>query len=275
MAFHSVSTLSSSPGRIRRAPRLEQRRPRFFDGGRPQQLAPLWAVEDVAALEVAFGPHAPPLRCHPGELRPEALVQLVLVPEVETPLLPLRVGILRRGQAAPGQPEVAQHVGDDLVEHLAPAGVACQLPGVEIDAGQERLVVEHLLEVRDEPLPVHRVPGETPSHMVPNPPAGHRLESGLHDVGAATGRGARPHPRRAPAEGGRAGAAGGTSAPARSRRAKGRTSRSRRAAASSRDARTVPGPRTLPSARASPSGRSTSGGGGARRAAIASESASA
>ena len=47
--------------------------------------------------------------------------------------------------------QVAQHVLDRLVEHLPVPRLAGDLPGVQIDAGEQRLVVEHLLEVGHQP----------------------------------------------------------------------------------------------------------------------------
>ena len=47
--------------------------------------------------------------------------------------------------------------------------MAGDLPGVEVHAGEQGLVVEHLLEVGDQPLAVDRVAGETPAEVVVDP----------------------------------------------------------------------------------------------------------
>ena len=61
------------------------------------------------------------------------------------------VGVLRREEAAARMRHLAQHVvegrGRDAAIEL-PAG---HLPGVQVDHGELCVVVEHLLEVRDEP----------------------------------------------------------------------------------------------------------------------------
>jgi hypothetical protein len=72
--------------------------------------------------------------------------------------------------------EVAQHVADGLVEHLPVAGLAGELPGVEVDPGQQGLVVEHLLEVGDQPAAVGGVAGEAATQVVVDPAAGHGVE---------------------------------------------------------------------------------------------------
>ena len=45
-----------------------------------------------------------------------------------------------------------------------------------VDAHQQRLVVEHLLEVRHQPLAVDRVAGEAAADVVVHPAGGHRVE---------------------------------------------------------------------------------------------------
>jgi hypothetical protein len=81
--------------------------------------------------------------------------------------------------------------------HLAPHVVECllddttieRLPGgeppVEVERGELGVVVEHLLEVRHEPLAVHRVAVEAPAELVVDAAAGHPVERELEHLEAA------------------------------------------------------------------------------------------
>ena len=97
-------------------------------------------------------------------------------PREGQPLDAVRVRVLRRGEAALGQPQLAEHVVERLLGHAPVALVAGHDPGVEIRRGEQRVVVEHLLEVRDEPLAVDRVPVEAAADEVVHPARGHRVE---------------------------------------------------------------------------------------------------
>ena len=87
-----------------------------------------------------------------------------------------RVGILGRIEPAGGMAQLAQHVLDGLLDDLLPTCLAEDEVRVEVDADQQRLVVEHLLEVGHEPFLVDRVAGEATADMVVHATAGHRVE---------------------------------------------------------------------------------------------------
>jgi len=72
--------------------------------------------------------------------------------------------------------QFAQHVVDGLFGDLLPARLAEHEVRVEVDADQQSLVVEHLLEVRYQPLLIDRVPGKTAPDVVIHPAAGHGVE---------------------------------------------------------------------------------------------------
>ena len=101
-------------------------------------------------------------------------------PREGQPLDAVRVRVLGRGEAALGQEQLAEHVVERLLGHAAVALVAGHDPAVEIRRGQQRVVVEHLLEVRDEPFAVDRVPVEAAADEVVHAAGGHRVE-GLRD----------------------------------------------------------------------------------------------
>ncbi|KAF5034706.1 hypothetical protein DSECCO2_593300 [anaerobic digester metagenome] len=115
---------------------------------------------------------------------PEDPDDLVFRPEVELPLLALAVRIFRRVEPAGRIGHVPQDVGDRL-----PCGPGKLLPSrrkilLRICHHQERLVVEHLLEVRDEPLGVRRIAVEPVADLVEDPAPPHGVQRLLdHRVG--------------------------------------------------------------------------------------------
>ena len=124
-------------------------------------------------------------RAHLGR-RPRVEQALVAVP-VGTG----RVGVLGRGEPACRLAQVAQHVADGLGDDLAPAVLAERDGGVGVDPHEQRLVVEHLLEVRDEPLAVDGVAGEAAADVVVHATRRHRVERCRDDL---------PQPRLAGAQ---------------------------------------------------------------------------
>ena len=79
-----------------------------------------------------------------------------------------------------GERELAQHVFDRLLDDLAVALAPGHDPGVEVRRGEDGVVVEHLLEVRDEPAVVDRVAVEAASDDVVEPARGHPVERRGH-----------------------------------------------------------------------------------------------
>lgn len=55
-------------------------------------------------------------------------------------------------------------------------GLPGQLPGEAVQGQELAVVIEHLLEVGDLPVPIHRVAAEAPAHLVLEAPQGHALE---------------------------------------------------------------------------------------------------
>ncbi len=101
-------------------------------------------------------------------------------PRVRQPLDAVRVGILRRREAAVRERQLPQHVVDRLLDHLAVARPPGDDPGVEIRGCEEGVVVQHLLEVRHEPAVVDRVAVEAAPDDVVHPPGGHAVERRRH-----------------------------------------------------------------------------------------------
>ena len=113
------------------------------------------------------------------QLRRRALLRR---PRVRQPLDAVGVGVLRRGEAAARQAQLAHHVVERLLRHVAVPLLAGEQPRVEVRRDEERVVVEHLLEVRHEPLRVDRVAVEAAADEVVHPAGRHPVEREPHRV---------------------------------------------------------------------------------------------
>ena len=225
-AFHSVSTLSSSPGRGRCSRASNSRwRSSSIAGGRAQSPR-AWrrlGIERPSKLPSSVMPHQ--ARAASASARsPSTARDLGRRPRVEQALVAVavgsgRVGVLGRREPAGVLAQVAQHVLDGLGDDLAPARLIEGDGGVGVDPHQQRLVVEHLLEVRHEPLAIDRVAGEAAADVVVHPAGRHRVERRRDDLAQARDRpsgGGRT-------AGGRGSSSTGTSAPPRTRPTRRRT----------------------------------------------------
>ncbi len=112
-------------------------------------------------------------------LRAERLGKLGRGPHVVGALAPVAVRIDGGGQAALGGAQLAQHELAGLLGDPAGQRVPRAPPQVGVDRGQQRVVVEHLLEVRHGPAAELRCSGRSRRR------AGHRCPRG-------------PSPRRSP-----------------------------------------------------------------------------
>ena len=107
---------------------------------------------------------------------------VVLGPRVRQPLDAVRVRVLRGGEAAVGQAQLAQQVVRGLLDDLAIARVPGHDPGVQVRRDEQRVVVQHLLEVRDQPLAVDGVAVEAAADEVVHPAERHRVERLRHQL---------------------------------------------------------------------------------------------
>ena len=128
------------------------------------------AADDRAAVlerleQVGREPELRPLRRRPG---------------VRQSLDAVRVGVLRRGEAAAREQHLAQQVPDRLLDDRAVAVLACHDPRMEVGGGQQRVVVEHLLEVRHDPARVDGVAVEAAADDVVQAAGGHPVERPSH-----------------------------------------------------------------------------------------------
>ena len=103
-------------------------------------------------------------------------------PRVREPLDAVGVRVLRRGEAAARQPQLAHHVVERLLRDLPIPLLARDLPRVEVRRDEQCVVVEHLLEVRHEPLRVDGVAVEAAADEVVHPARRHPIEREAHRV---------------------------------------------------------------------------------------------
>ena len=83
------------------------------------------------------------------------------------------VGVFGGEEAAVGVGQVAEDVLEDVAGDLRVEGVAGDLEGFEIGEGELGLIVEHFLEVGDEPVSVDGVAVEAAAELVVHAALGH------------------------------------------------------------------------------------------------------
>ena len=128
---------------------------------------------DRAMLEAAAAPKYATASSYSS---PEHRAQLVVGPHVELALDALGVGVERGVEATFGAAHLAQRPVERLAAHLAQPLLARDLPAVQVGARQQRVVVEHLLEVGDGPGGVDRVAREAAADLVVDPAGRHRAQ---------------------------------------------------------------------------------------------------
>ncbi len=161
------------------------------DGAQPFGIIRVAPVLEhrTAPLERAGRRHAEHLRRVRRVALASRLGELRRRPDVEPALRTLAVRVERGRESALGGAQLADHPVAGLRGDAAGEPRARAAPQVRVDAREQRIVVEHLLEVRHHPRIVHGVPRETPAKLVVHAAARHCL------------RGRRCHPQRGGAAG--------------------------------------------------------------------------
>ena len=168
----------------------------------------------VADVEVAPRPAA--------ALRAEHVRELRRRPREVAAFLAVAVGVARGEEAAARRPHVARRGTSSVVARdLREVGAPGRLGRLEVDDGEQRVVVEHLLEVRHPPRGVDGVAVEPAAELIVDAARRHRVERA--DDHVERRRVARAAMLAQQEEELRR--AAGTSAARRSRRARRRTSR--------------------------------------------------
>ena len=128
------------------------------------------------AFEVPFRRHVVDPGEELGVVRAEHLLDLGQAPDIELALLALAVGVERRGEAAAFGDHLAHQPVDGLARCASrTAAIAGLAPRLGHQLEQQRVVVEHLLEMRHEPALVHAVAGEAAAEMI--------VDAALRDMG--------------------------------------------------------------------------------------------
>ncbi len=141
----------------------------------------LWSVEDVSAFKVSLWRRAEPCLGDPGAARVHDLADLLRRPCEEPALLPPAgrsgtVGVGRGIEGPLGRGHVALGIQQDLPDDVRVTFLSRRLVALEVSHRQEGVVVEHLLEVRHEPVRVRRVPVEAAPDLVVHAPGRHPVE---------------------------------------------------------------------------------------------------
>ena len=178
-----MSTLSSRPGRAPLLAGLEQATAGLLDrpGGRAHEPRACEPVGDRATLEVAGGGDPVVVEGDVG----------VVTEHGAAPRRGSRCGTAPRGRGRRGRGSRrprprrtrrrpgAGRAARSRPSRRRPAATAASpraTVGVGVHADEQRLVVEHLLEVRHEPLAVDGVPGEAAADVVVHAARRHRVE---------------------------------------------------------------------------------------------------
>ena len=137
-------------------------------------------------LKVAFLADAEPLRRLGAEFSSQHALEFGGRPGEELALLAFAVRVLRAGKTA----TVGDHLAQDPVAGLACDGCKALFAGVqegfEVDGNDQGIVVEHLLEVRNQPLGIGAVAVEAAAELVVDSPVRHALQ-GVRDHGECIG----------------------------------------------------------------------------------------
>ena len=125
-----------------------------------------------------------------GRLGADNLLDLVWRPGVGEALDALGVRVFRRGEAALGQAQHSHEVVERLLDDAAIALLPLDRPRVQVDGCEQRVVVEHLLEVRHEPDRVDGVAVEAAAELVVDAAGSHPVERDARHAECVLGLGA-------------------------------------------------------------------------------------
>src|SRR5207248_7928120 len=117
--------------------------------------------ENGLTLEVAALLDAVVVPNHGGVFGADYCVDLLTGPNVELALVAFTVGVFSTVEAAGGILHVPPYIVEDLLNDAAVELRSRDLEGVQINSGQQRVVVQHLLEMGDEPPVVGRIAVKT------------------------------------------------------------------------------------------------------------------
>ena len=133
-------------------------------------------VQDGHSLEIALVGDAEVVGDDFGIPPAEDAYKLFRSPDEELALHALAVGVLGGVEASVGVAHFAQHVVQYSLRDPCIGRVPCGLVSVGVEAGEKRVVVQHLLEVGNQPEGVGGVAVEAAADLVVHAAGGHLVE---------------------------------------------------------------------------------------------------
>ena len=150
-------------------------------------------VEDAAPLEVTTLAHAvaslEQLSRLPVQNRPD----LGNRPDVKHALLSLGVGVQSRVESSLRRAHVGEKVLERSFRDVSEVLIAGRLEGLQVQARQERVVVQHLLEVGHQPMSVYGIPMKAAAQVIVYSAPSHGMERLRHHVQRRSVAGAGVH----------------------------------------------------------------------------------
>ena len=142
----------------------------------------LGAIGNAVALEIPGVGDVPKCTGSFREFWSQDFAHLIRGPDVELALHTLAVRIFRRVERACGGAHVSLDVGQHVPRTLGVHGLARHLMGLQQCPHEQRVVVEHLLEVRNQPFVVGAVAAQTAADLVVDAACEHFLERVFHHL---------------------------------------------------------------------------------------------
>ncbi len=140
------------------------------------------SIQDGLPLEVAgFGDIVDPAE-QLAQLGAQDRLNLRRRPEEVLAFLSFAVGVLGSVKGPARRRHLPAQISDRLLDHLPEPVVARQAPPVQVEPDEQRVVVEHLLEVRHQPAGVHRIAVEAATQVIVEPAGRHLPERMNHQI---------------------------------------------------------------------------------------------
>jgi hypothetical protein len=115
-------------------------------------------------------------------LSSEEIANLLRGPHVELSFPSYLSGILRRVKS----PLRGPHLGEKILKgpsgHRSIPLIPCLKKPLHINRNEQRVVIEHLLEMRNQPLRIDRIAVETSPQLVKDPSTRHRIKGGHNSL---------------------------------------------------------------------------------------------
>ena len=126
----------------------------------------LGQIQDTLSLEVASRTDVVHITKPLGQFLAQDRAYFVGRPNVEFPFLPFAVGVLGTVETALGVRHVLKNVVERLGDHAGISRMARGAVGVQVDGGEQSVVVQHFFEVRRQPPRIDTVPREAAGQMI-------------------------------------------------------------------------------------------------------------